>query len=80
MERFRIDTGCTAGLYNKPRYWEDFMVNADGYKCRVLIFSIDTIEKYGWEEVTKKSNFVKRYLLNLEDIKNINWQIIYDGN
>ena len=42
-----------------------------------IIFHSDTMEKYTWEEVRDGYEILKRYDLSLDDIKRLDYTIVY---
>ena len=52
----------------------------DSYKKDTLIFfvfSVDTLNKYSWEEIREDYKILKRYDLSISDLDSMNWTIIY---
>ena len=41
------------------------------------VFSVDTLEKYSWEEIREGYRILKRYDLSYEDLDSLNWTITY---
>ncbi|AZA90787.1 Uncharacterised protein [Chryseobacterium nakagawai] len=46
----------------------------------VYVFDGSTLETKGWDYVKANNLVLKRYDLTLQDLKNMNWVITYDGN
>jgi hypothetical protein len=79
LEKFAIKSGLTDFLVDPPiNSWDKYILDSDGQKCRILIFSKDTVLKYGWTEVKQRNLYSKKYLLDLKDFKSIDWKISYD--
>ena len=47
----------------------------DGVVC--FVYSLDTIRKYPFEQIQEDYNILKRYILSIDDLKAINWTIVY---
>ena len=41
------------------------------------VFSVDTLEKYSWEEIREGYRILKRYDLSMDDLDSLNWTITY---
>ena len=41
------------------------------------VFSVDTLEKYSWEEIREGYMVLKRYDLSITDLDSLNWTITY---
>ena len=48
-------------------------------KCLLMfyVFSVDTLEKYSWEEIREGYKILKRYDLSYDDMDSLNWTITY---
>lgn len=46
----------------------------------VYVFDGSTLEAKGWDYIKANNLVLKRYDLTLEDLENMNWTIMYDGN
>ena len=46
----------------------------------VYVFDGPTLETEGWEYIKDNNLILKRYDLTLQDLKDMNWTITYDGN
>ena len=49
-------------------------------KLWVLIFKESTLEKHTWQDIQNNNIFDKRFSLSLEEIKALNFEVIYDGS
>ncbi|MVX35322.1 hypothetical protein [Myroides sp. LoEW2-1] len=65
---------------------KDFVVfpvfNSEYYnnkQTRIFIYKRSTLDSYSWNEIVKKKLYDKRYSYSLEELKAMNWTIIYDG-
>ena len=47
---------------------------------QVIIFKQSTIDKYSKEELIEKNIFDKRYLLNYNELKKVNFKMTYSGD
>ena len=50
------------------------------YKYLIFIWKASTIERYSWQELSQNNIYDRKYVLSLRDIRDMNWQIVYDGN
>ena len=41
------------------------------------VFSVDTLNKYSWDEIREGYKILKRYDLSYEDLDSLNWTITY---
>ena len=41
------------------------------------VFSVDTLEKYSWEEIREGYKILKRYDLSMDDLDSLDWTITY---
>lgn len=48
-------------------------------KLNILIYKESTLNKYSWQEIQEKNIFDKRYVLTLDDLKIMNYKVVYDG-
>ncbi len=62
-----------------PVVWEDFFKENPNNLLRIYLFNKDTVAKYGKCNVLKNQMITKRYDLTLDDMKKMNWKIVYDG-
>ncbi len=49
-------------------------------KLYVFVFDSQVLEANTWDDVKTNNLVLKRYDLTLQDLKNSNWTITYDGN
>ena len=49
-------------------------------KYRLFVFKKSTLETHTWQEIKDQGLYDKRYSFTLDELKAINYQIIYDGN
>ena len=42
-----------------------------------FVFSVDTLNKYSWDEIREGYKILKRYDLSIHDLDSINWTITY---
>ncbi len=77
--KFMVVGDSSSVFYDHPRDWNTaFNYSLDG-KLRFFIISKDSVNKYGWEKVSKDTIFTKVYLLDIHDLDSLNWTIVYDG-
>lgn len=74
-----IKKGQIVANYDTPRYWDTFFNTQEDKKARLFIVEKDSIEKYGWKEIFNKNIYNKKYLITLEQLDSLNWQIEYTG-
>jgi hypothetical protein len=46
----------------------------------IFIFDKDTLNKYKWEEIRSKNKYLKRLDLSFNDIKKMEWKLIYSNS
>jgi len=49
-------------------------------KFYLFIFKQSTLDHYTWEEMQKNNIYDELYVLTLEDLEQMNWKIVYNGN
>lgn len=59
-------------------FWSDLFEN--NRKLNVLIYKESTLNAFSWSEIQEKDIVDKRYVLSLEELKAINYTIVYDEN
>lgn len=59
--------------------WEEYIEECDMKKARIYVIATDSVDKYGWDKIYEKGIYKKKYLLTIEDLDKINWEITYDG-
>lgn len=80
LNDFLIEPHSINDLDDSPiQSWDGYINNSVDQKCRILIYSKDTITKYGWKEVKDKDLYIKKYLLNIADLDSIEWKIYFSG-
>jgi len=42
-----------------------------------FVFSVDTLNKYSWEQIREGYKILKRYDLSIDDLDSLNWTITY---
>lgn len=57
--------------------WQEVYTQFPSGIFSVYIIDADTVAKYGWDDVRRKNNIVRRYDLSLQDITNKNHVITY---
>ena len=70
-------------IINKDNFYiesfrNDFFNN--NKKLWILVFKKSTLDAHTWQEIKDQGLYDKRYSFTLEELKAINFQIIYDGN
>ncbi len=48
-------------------------------KLNILIYKESTLNQYSWQEIQEQNIFDKRYVLTLEELKAMNYTIVYEG-
>lgn len=76
---FKVEKDSFNNVYNKPSDWNSYIMHSEGGKMRLFIIAQDSVEKYGWKEVITKNIYTKIYKLDISDLNNKNWQIVFDG-
>lgn len=57
--------------------WEEYIEKCDAKKARIYIIVKDSIDKYGWENIYKNNIYNKRYIVTIQDLEKISWEIEY---
>ena len=47
-------------------------------KLNILIYKESTLNKHSWQEIQEKNIFDKRYVLSLDDLKAMNYTVVYE--
>lgn len=58
--------------------WKRSIKSIKDKKVRFYIVEKDSVDKYGWKYINDNTVYNKKYLLTLKDLKNMNWEIIYE--
>lgn len=58
--------------------WSELYTNQR--KLNIIIFKASTIKKYPWQEIQEKDIVDKRFVLTLDDLKAMNYKIVFDGD
>jgi hypothetical protein len=66
-------------IIRRPEKWEFSLKAHPENTLRVYIINEDTISKYGTSTVFRKQIFMKRFDFTYDDLKKINWRIVFDG-
>lgn len=59
--------------------WKTFFEKCKDKKARLYIIAKDSVDKYGWDKIYEKGIYNKKYLMTIEDLNKIDWEITYDG-
>ena len=62
-----------------PGKWKFALRDKPGRVLRIYIINNDSIKKYGTYEIVKRQLYMKRFVLNYDDLVKLNWRIVYDG-
>ncbi len=49
-------------------------------KLYVFVFKQSTLDNHTWEEIQEQNIYDKLYVLTLDDLNAMNWEVVYDGN
>ena len=71
-----LPTSNTYLIQPKPS-WDDLIKSIEDGKLRIYIVNKDSVDKYGWDNVYKKSIFSKKYLIDMQYLKDNKWTIVY---
>ncbi|WP_281635549.1 hypothetical protein [Flavobacterium marginilacus] len=63
--------------YNQPISNISFK---DGNKLWILVYKQSTLDSHTWQEIKDQGLYDKRYDFTLEQLKAINYEIVYTGN
>lgn len=53
---------------------------ANGKKIYFWIYDREIVDQVPWEEVKKNNMYLVRCEFTLQDLKNMNWEVVYEGN
>jgi hypothetical protein len=83
MVKSDIDNGVTIKVNTeniltpgKP-VWEKYIKRCKDEKLRVYIISVDSLDKYGWNDLFKKEIYIKKYYFTMDDLERINFHMTY---
>ena len=48
-------------------------------KLNIFFLKKTILDAYSWQEIQEKNIFDRQYVLTLEELKSMNYEIIYDG-
>jgi hypothetical protein len=74
---YDINKVVRPGFEQHYKSWEKFFQNLPYDTLSVFIFHTDTLNKYTWGEVRSGYMILKRYDLSLEDLREMEFKIIY---
>jgi hypothetical protein len=57
--------------------WEEIINSIDSDTLSIYIFNEDTIKAYDWSFIKAERKILKRYDLSTQDLKRVNWTIMY---
>lgn len=57
--------------------WESLIEDLPADILMIFVFDADTLEQVPWEEIRSEYKILKRYDLSLQDLKNMDWMILY---
>lgn len=60
-----------------PYDWKRYIKNSRDKKIRLYIISKDSIDKYSWEYIHHNSIYNKKYILTLNELEKLDWEISY---
>lgn len=88
IEIYWWSRGKEAELIWKPN--ENFLIEKDsstklgyinnGSKLYIWLFDREVIDNTPWEEVVENEMYLIRYELTLDELKAMNWELVYYGN
>lgn len=61
----------------RPREWKRYINSSADKKLRLFIIKKDSVDKYGWKRIHQHKIYNKKYLLTLDDLEKIHWEITY---
>ena len=66
------------GIYNDEiEFPEVFFNSYPDNKAKFYLFSMDTLNKYSYEEIKVGNKYIKRYDLGIHELDSMNWTITY---
>ncbi|WP_026714014.1 hypothetical protein [Flavobacterium daejeonense] len=75
-----IKKGEKIANHDRPRFWDNYFERLEDKKARLFIVKKDSVDKYGWKTIFKKNIYNKKYLLTIENLEKMNWEIEYKGD
>ncbi len=76
---YKINGNSTTFLKDSPRSWDGYIRNSVNGKMKLFIISEDSVDEHGLKEVLIRNIYTKVLKLDINDLNNNNWQIIYAG-
>ena len=64
---------------DRPKNWDLYFESIEDKKMRLFIVNKDSVDKYGWKTIFRKSIYNKKYYLTLENLDNMKWEFEYKG-
>jgi len=61
----------------KIDFWTELFKN--DRKLNIIIFRKSILDAHNWQEIQEKDLFEERYVLTLEELKAMNYTIVYEG-
>lgn len=85
---FRTEIGMTKSATCPPYTSEKYYFNSVGWEYSLreehktdgivcIVYSLDTILKYSFEQIQQEYNILDRQILSIEQLKNQSWTITY---
>ncbi|MDD2797924.1 MAG: hypothetical protein PHV20_04965 [Bacteroidales bacterium] len=57
--------------------WNSFIEESRESKMRVFLVLEDSVSRYGMKEVIRRNIYTKKYKLDIADLENFDWKIVY---
>ena len=59
--------------------WKSYIEDSKEGKMRIFLVEQDSIDKYGIKNILEKSIYTKVYKVDIQDLKDCDWEIVYRG-
>lgn len=74
---YLISPKSTANAALTSAKWESIANESEEGKVYFFFFLKDTLIQYSWEEIVKGNKYAGKASYSIQDLKNMNWEIIY---
>jgi hypothetical protein len=72
-----IETNTSGSIRNIRPPWDVTIEYSKDKKLSIYIVIKDSVDKYGWDNVYKKMMYSKKYLIDMQYLKDNKWTIVY---
>ncbi len=72
-----VETNTSGSIGNIVPPWDVTIEYSKDKKLSIYIVIKDSVDKYGWDNIYKKNIFSKKYLIDMQYLKDNKWTIVY---